>query len=248
MLRFHGSAVSHAGLVRPGNEDAGFVGPRCMAVADGVGGAAAGEVASATAAYVVSTVAAHDPHAEPVDLLRRALLLAQQQLAAGVREHPADAGMATTLTAVLTDGKTFALAHLGDCRCYVLRADQLTRVTQDHTYVQRLVDEGDLEESEVAQHPWRNVVERSLGGAPEETGEVTLLRLRVGDRVLLASDGLTDLVDEELWSVIPTPRRRRRCSTPPSPPEGRTTSPVWSPRWWRTQRLTQRSTQRSTQR
>ena len=113
MLRFSGVAVSHPGLVRSGNEDSGFLGPTCMLVADGVGGAAAGEVASATAAYVVSALALVDPQADPVEMLQGAVRLAQQQIAAGVRREPARTGMATTLTALATDGERFALAHVG---------------------------------------------------------------------------------------------------------------------------------------
>jgi protein phosphatase len=196
VLRFSGVAVSHTGLVRSDNEDSGFLGPTCMLVADGVGGAAAGEIASATTAYVVSALALADPLADPLEMLHTGVVLAQEQVAAGVLQDPARTGMATTLTAVATDGVTFALAHLGDSRGYVFREGRLTRVTTDHTYVQRLVDEGNLEEDHVATHPWRNVVMRSVDGTPAESGDVTRLRLRVGDRVLLASDGLTDLVSE----------------------------------------------------
>ncbi len=204
MLRFSGVGLSHRGLVREGNEDSGFVGPSCVLVADGVGGAAAGEVASATAAYVVSAMSLADPAADPATLLRAGLDLAEQQLALGVRRDPARAGMATTLTAVATDGVRCALAHVGDSRGYVFRDGTLTRVTRDDTVVARLVDEGRLDEADVPFHPWRNVVLRSLGGggrgtgevAGEGVGEVSELALRPGDRVLLASDGLTDLVSE----------------------------------------------------
>jgi serine/threonine protein phosphatase PrpC len=196
VLRFSGVAVSHAGLVRSGNEDSGFLGPSCMLVADGVGGAAAGEVASATAAYVVSALALTDPQADPVLMLQTGVRLAQEQIAAGVRQDAARTGMATTLSAVATDGERFGLAHVGDSRGYVLRDGRLTRVTRDHTYVQRLVDEGTLLEGDVPWHPWRNVVLRSVNGTVEEPADVSPLRLAVGDRVLLASDGLTDLVTE----------------------------------------------------
>lgn len=196
MLSFSGVAVSHRGLVRSGNEDSGLVGPTCLLVADGVGGAAAGEVASATAAYVVCALALIEPYGDPLTMLTRGVRLAQEQVAAGVRRNPTRAGMATTLTAVATDGETFALAHLGDSRGYLFRDGRLTRLTSDHTFVQRLVDEGNLEPAEVAAHPWRNVVMRSVNGDPAEAGDVTSLRLVAGDRVLLASDGLTDLVTD----------------------------------------------------
>jgi len=196
VLRFSGVAVSHAGLVRSNNEDSGFLGPTCMLVADGVGGAAAGEIASATTAYVVSALALADPKADPVLTLEAGMHLAQQQVMAGSQQDEARAGMATTLTAVVTDGERFGIAHVGDSRGFVFRDGRLTRITRDHTYVQRLVDEGNLQEHEVPWHPWRNVVTRSVDGTVDELGDVRPLRLEVGDRVLLASDGLTDLVSD----------------------------------------------------
>ncbi len=194
VLRISGVALSHVGLVRSGNEDSGFVGPTCMLVADGVGGAAAGEVASATTAYVVSALATARRGADPVETLREAVSLAQQQVATGVLRDPARSGMATTLTALLTDGSSFALAHVGDSRGYVFRDGELVQVTRDHTFVQRLVDEGALPPEQVPEHPWRNVVLRSVNGNLEETGDIAPIALAPGDRVLLVSDGVSDLV------------------------------------------------------
>src|SRR4029079_12686084 len=125
---------------------------------DGVGGAAAGEVASATAAYVVSAMSMAEVESDPFELLRSGIQLAQQQIALGVERDPAREGMATTLSAVATDGKRFALAHLGDSRGYLFRDGGLTRVTHDHTVVQQFVDAGTLDERDVPFHPWRNVV------------------------------------------------------------------------------------------
>jgi len=196
VLRFSGVAVSHAGHVRSNNEDSGFLGPTCMLVADGVGGAAAGEIASATTAYVVSALALAHPTGDPVSTLETGLHLAQRQIVAGSQQDETRAGMATTLTAVVTDGVRFGIAHVGDSRGYVFRDGCLTRITRDDTYVQRLVDEGNLREDDVPWHPWRNVVTRSVDGTVEEPGDVRPLRLEVGDRVLLASDGLTDLVTD----------------------------------------------------
>ena len=196
VLRFSGVAVSHTGLVREGNEDSGFLSPGCVIVADGVGGAAAGEVASATAAYVVSALSLTDPHADPVVLLRAGVQLAQEQVASGVEAVPDRSGMATTLTALATDGARFGLAHLGDSRGYVFRDGRLARLTRDDTYVQRLVEEGTILEDEVGTHPWRNVVLRSINGTAAQPSDVTTVELAAGDRVLLASDGLTDLVRE----------------------------------------------------
>ena len=178
MLRLSGAALSHVGLVRTGNEDSGFMGPTCMLVADGVGGAAAGEVASATTAYVVSAKALSAPTEDPVSVLRDAIRLAQEQVALGVRRDPSRAGMATTLTAVVTDGHRFALGHVGDSRGYLFRDGDLTRISRDHTWVQRLIDEGSLVEADVPYHPWRNVVTRSVNGDVAENGDVDGARAR----------------------------------------------------------------------
>jgi protein phosphatase len=198
VLRISGTGESHVGLVRAKTEDSAFVGPTCMLVADGVGGGAAGEVASATTAYAVAASALMPAGDNPPAVLRGAVGLAQAQVRAGVAADPARAGMATTLTAVVTDGETFALAHLGDSRGYVFRDDELTRVTRDHSYVQELLDEGRLDERDAAAHPWRNVVLRTVNGSLDGEPDILALYLRPGDRILLASDGLTDLVEESV--------------------------------------------------
>ena len=197
MLRFSGVALSHVGLVRSGNEDSGFLGPTCMLVADGVGGAAAGEVASATTAYVVSATALADTDDRPGRRCVRAIRLAQEQVALGVRRDPTATGMATTLTAVATDGERFALAHVGDSRGYVFRDGDLTRVTRDHTYVQRLVDEGSLAEEDVPLPPvaQRRDPQRRTATSPSRVTSRSCASCPVTG-VLLASDGLTDLVPE----------------------------------------------------
>ncbi|ABL81492.1 MULTISPECIES: protein phosphatase 2C domain-containing protein [unclassified Nocardioides] len=197
MLRFSGAGVSDVGLVRPQNEDSAFVGPYVAVVADGVGGAAAGEVASATAAYAVAATVLGRPGEQPEELLLDGLEAARANIRRGVQGDLTRLGMATTLTAVVCDGRRAVLAHIGDSRAYVLRGGELTRLTTDHTYVQRLVSQGELRPEEVIRHPWRNVVLRSLDGDPVHDG-VDLLPLAVqpGDRLLLCSDGLSDLVPE----------------------------------------------------
>lgn len=201
MLRISGAAESHVGLVRPNNEDSAFVGPFCALVADGVGGGAAGEIASATAAYALSTTVLLRAGQDPAEVLADGFRLAQAQVQAGVAADGTRAGMATTLTAVVTDGTRFVLGHLGDSRAYVIRRGELTRVSRDHTYVQDLLDEGRLGPAELADHPWRNVVLRTVNGTVNGVGDgepdLVDLHLVAGDRILLASDGLTDLVAEE---------------------------------------------------
>lgn len=198
MLRFDYTATSHVGLVRDGNEDAGFAAPYLQLVADGVGGAAAGEVASATTAYVVSALAAAEPDVEPEVLLQAAVRESHRQLHEGVRRSPEWAGMATTLTAVIARDDRFHLVHVGDSRAYVLRAGELTRITSDHTLVQSLLDDGSLTEEEAADFAFRSVVLRSVNAEEPVAPDVREVDLRPGDRLLLCSDGLSDLVPDDV--------------------------------------------------
>jgi protein phosphatase len=205
MLRFSGAGVSDVGLVREHNEDSGFVGPYVALVADGVGGAAAGEIASATAAYVVSATALARFGEEPETIVRAAVAAARTVLRRGVLEEDSRTGMATTLSVLVCDGRRVLLGHLGDSRVYLFRDGTLHQVSRDHTYVQALVDEGRLSRDEVPFHPWRNVVLRSLDGSPgAESADADLVDVdaRPGDRMLLCSDGLTDLVPEDRVAAV----------------------------------------------
>ncbi len=152
-LRF--AAGSHKGMIREGNEDSGYAGPRLLAIADGMGGAAAGEVASSEA---ISTIVALDddvPGSDVLTSLGTAVQRANDQLRSMVEEDPQLEGMGTTLTALLWTGQRLGLVHVGDSRAYLLRDGVLTQITQDHTWVQRLVDEGRITEEEATTHPQR---------------------------------------------------------------------------------------------
>ncbi|WP_232678304.1 PP2C family serine/threonine-protein phosphatase [Nocardioides sp. R-C-SC26] len=200
MLQFRSAAHTHVGLVRANNEDSGFAGPYLLIVADGVGGAAAGEVASSTATYVAAALSMLGPvrGTDPLVLLGSSIDLAARQLRAGVEADPARAGMGTTLTAIATDGARCAIVQLGDSRAYLLRAGVLQQLTHDHTLVQALVDAGRIspEQARVSQH--RNIVMRSLGTRQEPDPDLAWLDLEPGDRLLLCSDGLSDLVEDAL--------------------------------------------------
>lgn len=208
MLRFDGSGVSDRGPVREVNEDAGFLGANALVVTDGVGGSAAGEVASATTAYVVArgVVAGQDPMLALDRAVRRVVDVLS---AAEAADHDCG-GLATTLTALAIDGNRAALVHAGDSRAYLLRSGGLVRLTRDHTYVQQLLDDGFLEPAGVAAHPWRHVVTRSVHAMPipdDERPEYVELSLAPGDRVLLCTDGLTDcLTDERIGALLAVPR------------------------------------------
>jgi len=203
VLRFSGAGVSDVGLVRSSNEDSGFVAPYVALVADGVGGAAAGEIASATAAYAVAATALQRPGVDPGRVLAEAFAAARDNVRLGVQRDLNRLGMATTLTVLVTDGRTVALGHVGDSRAYLLRGGELRQITTDHTYVQHLVETGRLSDHARATHPWRNVVLRSLDGDPEGGGlDITRLDVRVGDRLMICSDGLTDLVDDTRIAAV----------------------------------------------
>jgi protein phosphatase len=197
VVRFASAGRSHPGLVRDHNEDSGFAGPYLQLVADGVGGAAAGEVASATAAYVTSASTMGSRESDLLAILARAVELAQQQLGAGVEADRSREGMSTTLTALLTDGDRVALAHVGDSRAYLLRQGRLCRLTRDQTLVQMLVDEGHITAQQARTHPQKNVVLQALDGVHPVEPDLCLLDLRPGDRLLVCSDGVTDMVDDD---------------------------------------------------
>jgi len=198
VLRFSYGAASHVGLVRETNEDAGFAGPYLQIVADGVGGAAAGEIASATTTYVVSALAAARPDQVPWELLAEAAAMAHRELRRGIEDDATRTGMATTMIAALIRGDTVTLAHIGDSRAYLWRESTLTRLSTDHTFVQSLVDAGRLTPEEAADHPYRSVVLNSVNADDAPATVVRGLDLRVGDRLLLCSDGLTDFVPDEV--------------------------------------------------
>src|SRR3954471_7371592 len=160
MLRFSGAGVCDVGRVRPHNEDSAFVGPYVAIVADGVGGAAAGEIASATAAYCASAAALGRFGQRPELVLEEAYAAATAGVQLGVQRDLDRLGMATTLTMVVTDGRSVALGHVGDSRAYLMRSSgsgrgRLRQLTTDHTYVQHLVDTGRLDPGARTTHPWR---------------------------------------------------------------------------------------------
>lgn len=202
MLRFRCAASSHPGLLRSNNEDAGYAGAYLLLVADGVGGAAAGEIASASTAYVTSTVSMISDD-DPVAVLAQAVQFAHEHLRDGVRADPLRDGMSTTLTAVLGNGERFALVHIGDSRGYLWRDGALRRITKDHTLLQMMLDSGQLRSEDAESFPYPSVIARSITHSDPPEPDLSLLALEPGDRLLLASDGLTDLVcDELICSVI----------------------------------------------
>jgi protein phosphatase len=188
---------SDVGLLREGNEDSAYAGPRLLAVADGMGGHAAGEVASAVA---IGTLAELDDDMPPSELqiaLSTAVAHANQILHDMVKADPSIGGMGTTLTAMLWSGGKVALCHIGDSRAYVLSGGQFQQITHDHTLVQSLVDDGRISPDEAATHPQRSLLLRALDGTSEAEPDLSILEAHAGDRYLLCSDGLSGVVSEE---------------------------------------------------
>ncbi|MGW0389309.1 PP2C family protein-serine/threonine phosphatase [Streptomyces sp. NPDC003042] len=194
-LRF--AAGSHKGMIREGNEDSGYAGPRLLAIADGMGGQAAGEVASSE---VISTLVQLDddvPGSDILTALSVAVQRANDQLRLMVEEDPQLEGMGTTLTALLWTGQRLGLVHVGDSRAYLLRDGVLTQITQDHTWVQRLVDEGRITEEEATTHPQRSLLMRALGSGDIVEPDLSIREVRAGDRYLICSDGLSGVVSHQ---------------------------------------------------
>ena len=193
------AAGSHVGKVRSNNQDSGYAGEHLFVVADGMGGHAGGDVASALAIQSIAHIdRAFENASDAAQALRSALLEANQELAETVFEHPELAGMGTTVSGLVRVGDRLALAHIGDSRVYRWRDGELTQVTKDHTFVQRLVDSGRITAEEAAVHPRRSVLMRVLGDVdltPEI--DIEVLDARPGDRWVLCSDGLSGYVTEQ---------------------------------------------------
>jgi len=203
------AAVSHVGKIRANNQDSGYAGAHLFVVADGMGGHAGGDVASAIAAKRVAEADTDYPSARDAEFaLQQALIAANSLLAETVFEHSELTGMGTTVSAVLRVGNELALAHIGDSRIYRFRDGELVQITADHTFVQRLVDSGRITQEEAAVHPRRSVLMRVLGdvdAAPEiDTG---IFDTKPGDRWLLCSDGLSSYVaDDKMAAILSTVR------------------------------------------
>ena len=190
------TAISHVGKVRANNQDSGYAGSYLFVVADGMGGHAGGDVASAIAVRKITEVDREFNSVNDAEFaLRSALLSANTLLAETVFEHGELTGMGTTVSGILVVGDQIALAHIGDSRIYRFRDGELSQITSDHTFVQRLVDSGRITQEEAAVHPRRSVLMRVLGdvdASPEI--DTTTLELNPGDRWLLCSDGLSSYV------------------------------------------------------
>jgi protein phosphatase len=220
-MRVQWAASSHPGIRRLTNEDSYCTRPDLglFVVADGMGGHVAGEIASrivvqAIEAFVAETVASDAASTWPfafdaslsvdANRMRSSFHIANQKLAREVAGSQDLRGMATTASALLVNGTTAVLAHVGDSRIYRWRADAIERMTMDHSWVEDQVRAGLLTANEARQHPWRNVVTRALSGGDDPVVDLQTLELTPGDRLLLCSDGLSSVVTDTRIAAILT--------------------------------------------
>jgi protein phosphatase len=211
-LSFKYGARSDVGLLRDGNEDAMYAGPRLLAVADGMGGHAAGEVASRVVIETVAALDADPPEADLTGALRTAVETANTYLREMVAADGALEGMGTTLTALLWVGQQLGLVHIGDSRAYLLRDGQIEQVTHDHTLVQNLIDEGRISPEEATTHPQRSWITNALDGRSGVQPDLTIRDVRPGDRYLICSDGLSSYVTEPtIAEALQTPDPQEAC-------------------------------------
>ncbi|AOS62347.1 PP2C family protein-serine/threonine phosphatase [Actinoalloteichus hymeniacidonis] len=198
-LRF--TARSDRGLVRSNNEDSVYAGPRLLAVADGMGGHVGGEIASRLVITAVTPLDDADLGGDLTRMLQDATVDGNSAIAATVEEDPELAGMGTTLTALLFADDRVGLLNVGDSRAYLLRDDQLHQITHDDTFVQSLVDAGRITVAEAEVHPKRSLVLRALTGEKAVEATTEIREVRAGDRYLLCSDGLTDVLNHAALTI-----------------------------------------------
>jgi PPM family protein phosphatase len=207
-LVFRTAAVSDIGLARSGNEDSALVAPQLVAVADGMGGHAAGEVASRIAIHTLLGLAPllADPNIDDdsrEDLLLNISYSIDDEIAVQSEENPEFSGMGTTLTAVHLTEENIELLHIGDSRCYRYRNGEFTQLSYDHTVMQELLDQGRLTQDEVANHPQRSLLTQALMGDSGIDPALMIYPVKIGDIYLLCSDGLSSVLsDFEIESII----------------------------------------------
>jgi serine/threonine protein phosphatase PrpC len=201
-VRLRYAALSDVGRVRRDNQDSGYAGPNLLVIADGVGGSARGDIASAATVEVLRQLD-EPPGNDMLGALAGAIHKSHDRIAGLVTETPEIEGTSTTVTATIFDGTRIGVGHVGDSRGYLLREGTLAQLTTDHTFVQSLIDEGRITEDEARVHPHRNLILRAVDGVHEPEPDVFVLDLALGDRILLCSDGCSGVLpDEELTRLL----------------------------------------------
>src|SRR6478735_1453925 len=197
-LQLRYAAHSETGLIRKNNQDSGLASPHLLVVADGMGGAAAGDLASAVAIDTIRKIEGSTDGKQMLDVLAGAIDAANTKIAELVEADVSLEGMGTTLTGVIFDGVELGLAHIGDSRGYLYRDGQLERLTHDHTWVQSLVDDGKISESEAALHPHRSLLLKVLNGQTTNDPDLRIVPVKAGDRLMLCSDGVCGLINDDM--------------------------------------------------
>jgi serine/threonine protein phosphatase PrpC len=190
-------ARSDRGLVRSNNQDAVYAGPRLLAVADGMGGHAAGEIASKIVIAALAPLDDDEPSDDLLSQLREAVENGNGAISELVANDPELDGMGTTLTAILFAGSRLGLVNIGDSRTYLMRNGSVTQITHDDSFVQSLIDEGRITAEEANSHPQRSLLLRALTGHDSIEPTLNLREVRPGDRYLLCSDGLSGVISHE---------------------------------------------------
>ena len=194
------SYVAHSdiGLIRKNNQDSGYASPRLLIVADGMGGAAAGDLASAVAIDTIRKIDSPTTGEDMLEVLAGAIHQANDKIAELVDSDLSLEGMGTTVTGAIFDGSNLGLAHIGDSRAYLFRDGRLERLTHDHTWVQSLVDDGKISEAEAANHPHRSLLLKVLNGQPTNDPDLAIVSVMPGDRLMFCSDGVCGLIDDDV--------------------------------------------------
>jgi len=190
-------AHCEVGLVRSSNQDSAYASPRLLVVADGMGGAAAGDVASAIAIKHLAEADAHYEGDAMLDTLSAALTAANDDLADLIDYDPDYDGMGTTVCGALFSGTQLGVVHIGDSRAYLVRAGKVKQITHDHSWVQSLIDDGRLTPQAAAVHPKRSLLLKVLNGQPVHSPDLELVDVEAGDRLLFCSDGLSGMISPE---------------------------------------------------
>jgi PPM family protein phosphatase len=192
-------AHSEIGLVRKNNQDSAYASPTMLMVADGMGGAAAGDLASAIAiAQLVQADAKGATGDAMLPALNAAISQASDLITDLIHVDPRLDGMGSTVCGVMFDGEELALANIGDSRAYRYRDGELTRLSRDHSWVQSLIDEGRITEAEALEHPHRSLILKVVNGQQHHTPDLEMVDIAVGDRLLICSDGLCGMVTDDV--------------------------------------------------
>ena len=196
------SAISDVGRIRKDNQDSGYAGPWLLTVCDGVGGAARGDLASATAVQALRKLDVQ-PSEDLLGQVAGAIHRANDRISEIIDEDPALNGTSTTASVLLFDGTKVGVGHLGDSRAYLMRDGELRQLTHDHTFVQSLIDEGRITEEQSRTHPHRNLILKAVDGIRHEEPDLFEVPVQVGDRLFVCSDGACGfLTDDRMADIL----------------------------------------------